>query len=257
MIEDWKRSPKWREGQKKSLSTNSRRDYEQKLRVLEKDHPLIWNAPAHLVRRTVLRQAYEQIWAKRGLATARGVMLVLSSAYSWATLAGKVKREDNPARKLQMEVPDPRIRFATRKELTALVTAADAIGRPEIGDAIVLGVWTGQRQADRLALLAGQQNNGRRVFRQAKTGAIVWLKEAPELEQRLKATAQRRARAKAEALLSASPSDRPAVERRFAHVILDEAIDTRPGRARNGGCPSASTITRTSSQRSARRPSKA
>jgi molybdopterin-biosynthesis enzyme MoeA-like protein len=27
--------------------------------------------------------------------------------------------------------------------------AADALGRPELGDAIRLGVWTGQRQADR------------------------------------------------------------------------------------------------------------
>lgn len=227
---DWSKSPKFRVGQPKAFAANTIRDYEQKIGLLEQDHPLVWNAPAATLSQPVLRQVYEKLWVDRGLASARGAMLVLSSAYSWGILTGKVKRKDNPARGLKMETPDPRIRFATRKELAALVAAADAIGRPEIGDMVVLGVWTGQRQADRLALLAGQKRAGRRIFRQAKTGAIVEIRGAPELEARLTATAERRAAAKAEALLAAAPDERKAVEERFAHVVLDEAFDPRPGR---------------------------
>lgn len=228
--DDWHKSPKFRVGQPKAFRANTIRDYKQKIALIEVDHPLIWNAPAARIERSQLRIVYEKLWEKRGLASARGAMLVLSSAFSWGILTGRVKRPDNPARGLKMETPDARIRFATRKELAALVAAADAIGRHEIGDMILLGVWTGQRQADRLALLAGQMRNGRRLFRQAKTGAIVEIRGAPELEARLKATAQRRAAAKAEALLAATADERKAIEERFAHVVLDEAFDSRPGR---------------------------
>lgn len=227
---DWRRSMKFRTGQPKAFSVNTVRDYDQKIALVEADHPMIWNAPAARIERAQLRRAYEQMWEKRGLASARGAMLVLSSAFSWGILNGRVRRPDNPARGLKMETPDPRIRFATRKELAALVAAADAIGRPEVGDMVVLGVWTGQRQADRLSLLAGQKLNGRRVFRQAKTGAVVWIREAPELEARLKKAAERRAAAKAAFLLAATPDERKGIEERFAHVVLDEAFDPRPGR---------------------------
>jgi len=96
---------------------------------------------------------------------------------------------------------------------------------------VMLALWTGQRQADRLALLATQKLGNRRIFKQGKTGAIVAIREAPELEARLVAAAARRAAARAAALLAApSPEARRAVELRFAHVVLDEAADTRPGR---------------------------
>ena len=230
LVEDWRRSPRWQAPDGKGgrrLSANSKRDYAQKLAVLEADHPLIWNAPAALVAQPVLRQAYETTWMKRGIATARGMMLVLSSAFVWGILSGKVARKDNPARGLKMEQPEPRLRVGTRREISTLVAAADAIGRPEIGDMVLLGVWTGQRQADRLALQAGQKLGRRRRFHQAKTGAIVAVLEAPELEARLAQTAARRAAAKAAALLAAGPDERRAVEARFAHVILDEARDHR------------------------------
>lgn len=52
-----------------------------------------------------------------------------------------------------------------------MIAAADRIDRPEIYDAIALGVWTGQRQGDRLARVDSGVMDGRRVFRQAKTKA--------------------------------------------------------------------------------------
>jgi hypothetical protein len=84
------------------------------------------------------------------------------------------------------------VRFASRAELETLVAVADHIGRPELGDMFTLAVWTGQRQADRLELVDRGLVNGRRGFRQAKTGAVVAIKEPPELARRLKAAQERR-----------------------------------------------------------------
>lgn len=222
LVADWRFSPKWNRGGHRAYAENTRRDYAQKLRIIEDDHPLIWNAPAHLLRRQQLRAMYEEIWQARGLASARGAVLALSSAFSWGVLAGRVRREDNPALGLKMETPDPRVRFFSRAEFAAWVEAADRLGWPEIGDMAYLGVWTGQRQADRLALTLRGTLAKRRIFRQQKTGAIVAIRRAPELEARLEAASQRRAPARARALLAASPAERAGVEARFSRVILNE-----------------------------------
>jgi hypothetical protein len=133
----------------------------------------------------------------------------------------------NPVSDLGMVTPAPRIRFGTRKEIETLVAVADHLGWPELGDMVMLGVWTGQRQADRLELEDRGLVNSRRVFRQAKTGAIVAVLQAPELEQRLAASLERRRSARAEALVGEPPAGRPAIERRFRHVVLNEQPPTR------------------------------
>ncbi len=81
----------------------------------------------------------------------------------------------NPARALGMQSPEIVVRFGEREEIAALVAAADAMGRPEIGDMVILGVWTGQRQGDRLAMVehSAELVRGRRMLKQRKTGAIV------------------------------------------------------------------------------------
>jgi hypothetical protein len=58
-------------------------------------------------------------------------------------------------------------------------------GPASIGDAIYLGLFTGQRQTDRLALKDEGLVDGRRHFRQSKTGALVAIKETPQLAARL------------------------------------------------------------------------
>lgn len=223
MFEDLWRSPKFRPGEAKSHSPATVRDYQQRASVIERDHSLIWNAPVDLLTRPHIYAMYEALWQKRGLSTARQCVLTLSTAISGAMRRGRARRTDNPCLGLKMETPDPRIRFATRAELAALIAAADTLGRPEIGDAIVLAVWTGQRQGDRLALTHRAMLNGRRIFRQSKTGAIVAIRDVPELSQRIEASQRRRAAARATALLAASTAEeRGAIELRFAHVILDE-----------------------------------
>jgi integrase len=226
MFADWwgpTGNPRFREGERKAYSRKTVYFYQTSARILEQDHPLIWNAPVTILKRHTLRAAYEEIWAARGLSSARAAMLTLSSAISWAILRGRARRADNPARGLSMEVPDPRVRFATRAEFAALVAAFDYLGQPEIADACYLGVWTGQRQGDRLALQLKAVLNNRRVFRQAKTGEIVAIRQVKELEARLKAAVERRAAARATALLAArTAEEREAVEERFSHAVLDE-----------------------------------
>ena len=53
-------------------------------------------------------------------------------------------------------------------------------------------MWTGQRQADRLSLIGVGLQDGRRVFRKAKTKAIVAFPQAPVLDARLEASRLRR-----------------------------------------------------------------
>lgn len=198
LFKEWtdpKVNPKFNKEIPRCYSHNTIRDYTSKKNVLLAFDPDLAASAVEALDKPILRGLFDELWANKGLATAKGTILVLSSAISWAILRGKVKLPSNPATQLKMETPDPRIRFATRKEIDALVKAADRIGRPEIGDMIVFAVWTGQRQSDRLAFTDKGLLNGRRYFRQLKTGAIVAIKQAPELEARLKQAAERRKKA--------------------------------------------------------------
>ncbi|WP_126010149.1 hypothetical protein [Georhizobium profundi] len=214
LFEDWYRSPKFggigapasaaAEGEKlkggarkpiggKIYTANTIRDFKQKARVIESHDPDLWASEVDALDRVICYGLYEDLWQTRGLATARGAMATLSAAISWGLNRGKFKRlKTNPALGLGMATPEPRVRFASRAELETLVAVADHMGRPELGDMFTLAVWTGQRQADRLELVDRGLVNGRRVFRQAKTGAVVAIKEPPELARRLKAAQERR-----------------------------------------------------------------
>lgn len=209
LVEEWQLSQRWTSQSprgRKPLAKNTLRDYRQKLKVLADDHPVLWAAPAAAVSVPIMQKVYDAIEEKRGLHTARGVVAVVSAAYKWAITRGRVTGH-NPAHGLDKAVPAPRIRVASRAEIAALIAAADALGLPQVGDAIVAGLWTGQRQGDRLAMLAHARDAGRRIFRQSKTGAIVAIRETPELEARLAAARARR--------LAAGVVD--------PHVILNEA----------------------------------
>lgn len=248
LFEDWFASPKFQRPADPAEALRQQHggivyaaktivDFRQKARVLESHDPSLWAAPVDALTQPVMFGLYEELRVTRGVATARGVMAVLSVALGWGRKRGKHRfRENagvNPVRDLGMATPPPRIRFATRPEIAALVAAADALGHFEIGDSIMLGLWTGQRQGDRLALTDKGMLNGRRIFRQAKTGAIVAIRDVPDLAARLAAAADRRRAVKAEALLAATPEERRPIELRFSHVILNEQFDPRRGRERH------------------------
>ena len=206
MVEAWQRqSNRWLPGPRQ-LRPATLRDYRQKLGVIERDFWDVWTSPARSVTHPIVQSLYDEIERTRGLATARASVTILGIAYKWAMTRGKLTLAQNPCHGLDKQIAKPRIRFATRREIAALIAAADAQGLPEIGDAVVMGLWTGQRQGDRLSLLYHGKLKNRRVFRQSKRGAIVHVLEAPELERRLAASLERR---KAKGLVD-------------PHVILNE-----------------------------------
>jgi integrase len=200
MLHDWRASPRMcgvavTEGKRRRrpLAEKTRREYGKLAEGLLRYDPVFTGSAAFAVMQRHCHALYERLWSDRGLAMANATLAMLSAAFSWAMLAGKVRVAVNPCHELRREQLPPRLRAATPAEIDALVAAADAIAAPEIGDAIMLGVWTAQRQNDRLALVdGGQDEQGRRVFRQSKTGALVAIPEAPLLSQRLAAARERR-----------------------------------------------------------------
>lgn len=167
--------------------------YRKFARVIAQEAPEIHGAFAAALDRVIVFNLYERLIQRRGLATANAVIRTLSASLSHGMKRGLVPLAHNPCEKLGMESCAPRLRVAERDEIAALVAAADLMGRPEIGDAVMLGVWTGQRQADRLGLLDEGLLNGRRIFRQQKTGALVAITESPLLATRMAAARTRRA----------------------------------------------------------------
>lgn len=207
LFEDWFKSPKFILPQNpyelararaagNAYSPKTLRDYKQKSRVIESHDPSLWAAPVDALSQEVLLGLYEELAAARGMATARGTILVLSSALGWGRRRGKFTYRSNggvnPAQDLGMRQSPPRARFASRAEISALMATADRMGWPEMADMIALGVWTGQRQEDRLLMIEKGLINGRRIFKQIKTNAIVSVREAPELEARMNAARERR-----------------------------------------------------------------
>ncbi|MBS9720067.1 hypothetical protein JYU29_05115 [Tianweitania sp. BSSL-BM11] len=223
LFEDWQRSPRFQRPPPEGFKPNTIIDLKYKLSLIERDHPMIWNAPVRSLEQPTIRSMFEKLWTERGLASARGAVLTLSAAISWGQLNGRVRGLPvNPCFRIRMSKPAPRVRFATRKMVEAFIAAADHIGRPEGGDMIVLALWTGQRQNDRISLQEKGLHRNRRLFRQAKTGAMVAILQAPELEARRAKAQERRKAVYAEAMLRATDKERRAVEALFSHFVLDE-----------------------------------
>lgn len=171
-------------------------EYRLKAKVLETHAAEVWRAEAEALTKPICKGLYADLRRKVGLSQAVATMRVLGIALEWAigTREG-FRLLVNPAHKLKMRKPDPRVRFATPDEVRHLVATADKMGRTEVGDMIILGVWSGQRQADRLEFELTSRVDGRIIVRQNKTGVIVSLMEAPELTSRIEASAKRRAMA--------------------------------------------------------------
>lgn len=228
----WFGSPKFTGGGKvgkrteKPLAPDSIRDYRHNGRKLCDFDPdgkgrLGGEHPGALTV-THAQNIYEKLWERDGLHVANHVAATASAAWSWARQRGKCGVAVNPWLDLDKTTSPARVVVYEDFELRAWIAACDLalpegkgrhpaarlVARPELGDGIVLGLFTGQRQKDRLALLDnGRDDKGRRSFRQSKTGAIVAVPETDELRGRLDASAARR---KAAALIN-------------KHVILDEA----------------------------------
>jgi hypothetical protein len=145
------------QGRKKRdpLADNTIRYYKGAARLLEAfDKGRVWTEVAAAVTPKALSGILDRIEIAHGLAQARAVRAFLSVAYGHGMTHRLVPA--NPVATLKETLPElaPRLRPATIDEIETLVAVADAIGAHDVGDMIVAGVWTGQRQNDRLAVPA-------------------------------------------------------------------------------------------------------
>lgn len=161
------------------------------LKVPERQREPIATVPPSTIGAPELRDFFNYLKSVRGHHMALAAIAALSAAFSWGRESSKWRLKDNPRIDMQFDRPAGRVVMIELEEFNSLVAAADAMGRPSIGDAIYLGLFTGQRQTDRLAMKDEGLMNGRRHFRQSKTRQLVAIKETPQLAARL---AQARAR---------------------------------------------------------------
>jgi integrase len=186
----------------KGLAPSSQKSYRDWIKPL-KDEPL-WDAPVASLDPIVLKGLHGTILAKRTLAMANYCISALSAALSWGRLRGWLPKihgqvPNNPASRLDLPPLPVRIRIATDAEIRALVEASDRVeldGAPlsAIGDAVLTGLFSGQRKKDVLEFVPGHNSNTRVELLQSKTGARDSIPMAPRLVERLAEGRSRRAK---------------------------------------------------------------
>jgi len=205
------------------LKANTVRYYRNAAAQLEKlDGGKVWLSPASAITSAMLanpdRGILHRIEVVHGLSTARSVRAAISSCWGWGIGKGLVAGNPASGAGDTLPLPAPRIRVGSIEEIRALVAAADMLTRtgPEggtvthadIGDAIMLGAWTGQRQNDRLRLEDGRITDAGIIFRQGKKhGQPLLIPMAPDLAARLNAARIRRGSWRVN----------------YPHVVLDDA----------------------------------
>ena len=138
-----------------------------------------------------LRAFFDYAREKRGHNMAVAMINALSAAFTWGRESTVWRLGANPRLGMEFERPEGRIVYYSFEEFSAMVAAADELGLSSVGDCFYLGLFTGQRQTDRLAMKDEGLIDGRRHLVQSKTGEFVKIKEAPQLAARLAAAKAR------------------------------------------------------------------
>jgi hypothetical protein len=137
---------------------------------------------------------WEELYAARGHAMANGILAVVRAMLSHACRIGW--RADNPAKQLALDTVAPRLVFWLPDEVTAIVAAADQLGEPSVGDAIVVALHSGQRLGDVLAMPDRIFDDKRIRLSQAKMksrgGALIDAPMTPALRDRVAAIKTRK-----------------------------------------------------------------
>jgi hypothetical protein len=155
------------------------------VKIKEREREPIASATPSSIQPPEMRALFNYLKGARGHHMALAAIAALSAAISWGAESSKWRLGANPRINMQFDRPAGRVVMIELEEFNSLVAAADAMGRASIGDAIYLGLLTGQRQADRLKLKDEGLREGRRHFRQSKTSALCAIKETPHLAARL------------------------------------------------------------------------
>jgi hypothetical protein len=193
LFDDLFREPKFQKAgtvRVKTLAPSTVRNYKQMSKSLQDFDEELWLSPVASVSTVVAWGLYEKLYAEKGLHMARHVIATCSMAWSWWRKRGS--NRINPFKDLGMETPEGRLRSEAPATIRHFVATCDRLGRPEIGDMIMLGVFSVQRQADRLALTWNDVAGGRFKVEQGKTGKKVAAAIPAPLLARLEAAKGRR-----------------------------------------------------------------
>lgn len=188
----------------KGLSASSQKSYKAWVKPLMEEP--VWLSPIGALDPSILKALHKTILAKKGKAMATSGIAALSAALSWGRLNNWMPRDRsgqpmaNPATKLNLPGSDVRIRIGSDVEIRALVEASDRVAShgvtlSAIGDAVMTGLFSGQRKKDVLAFIPGGRSNSRIELRQSKTGALVSIPMTLRHIERIDAGFARRARA--------------------------------------------------------------
>lgn len=171
----------------RDLARSTQTDYRSKARLFLDE---FGDLPVAALRKSDLFNWWEELERERGLHMANGVIAVARTLLSYGEKKGWITH--NPALKLSLSQPDPRVVVHTDAEIDAQLAAADALGLYGVGDAIMLALHTGQRRGDVLALCHDRTADGRCHFRISKTSARVSVPFTPALRERLDIITARR-----------------------------------------------------------------
>ena len=150
----------------------------------------------------VLLARFYEIEHTRAPSMANLKMKVLKVVLSFATIQGWIPSNpaaevrfatiqgwipSNPAAEVRLNGQKPRQKVWSDRALTAVVDAADAIGRPSVGTMVLMAAYLGQRPGDTRRMTWGQYKDGCITLTQQKTRKAMKVPVAPELAERLEA----------------------------------------------------------------------
>lgn len=180
LIQLYKKSREYKE-----KADKTRKDYDRYLRLIED-----WagTEPAVMINAKMVQDLYEAI-RKNKPRKAMYIVQVLRLLFAYAERQSIIPKNSNPATRPSMDYKAGKGTIWTTESVADFVDAADALGYFDVGTAVMLNEWLGQRQGDLLALRTAAYRDGALYIRQSKTGAEVFLPVdmVPHLKDRLEA----------------------------------------------------------------------
>lgn len=177
----WIASPEFR-----ALAASTRRDYGSKARIFL---DTFGDDPVAAIGRAMLKGYWREEFDRRGHTMANGIIAVARTMLTFACDLEWIER--NPALELRLLTVPPRAVMWLPADVDAFCRIGDQI-MPEVVDAVIIALHTGQRRGDVLALDEAGTEGGRLHFRQSKTKKRVGVPPTEQLASRLEAIRARR-----------------------------------------------------------------
>lgn len=178
-------------GYTRDIAPRTRQGYRLNLETLED-----WGGHLNVahITRDEIRRLHAELTDTRGLATANAIMRTFKMVVYYA-LNELEWIFPNRMAKLRFEEPDGRRVIWEVEEIEAFLAAAEYLGLEAQGDALMLGLLTGQRRGDILTQPPLRLEDGVYRIRQRKTDAMAYVPATQLLTARLALMRKRKAKA--------------------------------------------------------------